>query len=129
MLYEEFLIGTGCKMNEHNYKVYKDLEVMYMNSDISKEQVYEYGKKLVNNDKSQAELEFENKIKADIKACKLEIKRINEDVKKYKEYLAEAKEAGSEFMEDTWKGLIKTSKDEVKYWRRQIKRLEFCLDI
>ena len=50
MLYSEFIEGTGCKDNHHNFKVFQDLEVMYMNSDISKEQVYEYGKKLVKND-------------------------------------------------------------------------------
>ena len=50
MLFSEFIEGTGCKDNMHNFKVYKDLEVMYMNSDISKEYIFEYGKKLVDND-------------------------------------------------------------------------------
>ena len=50
MLFSEFVENVGCKENAHNFKVYQDLEIMYMNSDISKEAVYEYGKKLVNND-------------------------------------------------------------------------------
>lgn len=50
MLYSEFVEGTGCKENMHNFKVYEDLEVMYDNSNLTKEQIYEYGKKLVDND-------------------------------------------------------------------------------
>lgn len=50
MLFSEFVENVGCKENAHNFKVYQNLEVMYMNSDISKEAVYEYGKKLVDND-------------------------------------------------------------------------------
>ena len=50
MLFSEFVEGTGCKENMYNFKVYSDLEVMYDNSDLTKEQIYEYGKKLVDND-------------------------------------------------------------------------------
>lgn len=50
MLFSEFIEGTGCKATRHNFKVYEDLEVMYNNSCITKEQIYEYGKKLVDND-------------------------------------------------------------------------------
>ena len=49
MLYSEFIEGTGCQDNRHNFKVFQDLEVMYMNSNLTKEQIYEYGKKLVDN--------------------------------------------------------------------------------
>lgn len=50
MLFSEFVENVGCKESAHNFKVYKDLEVMYNNSDLTKDQIYEYGKKLVNND-------------------------------------------------------------------------------
>ena len=49
MLFSEFIEGTGCKGTRHNFKVYQDLEVMYDNSNLTKEQIYEYGKKLVDN--------------------------------------------------------------------------------
>ena len=58
MLYGEFIEGTGCKDNEHNYKVYCDLEIMCMNSDMSKAEIYEYGKKLVDNSKSEKRAGF-----------------------------------------------------------------------
>ena len=45
MLFSEFVEGTGCKDNEKNYEVYKNLEIMYMNSNMSKAEIYEYGKK------------------------------------------------------------------------------------
>ena len=66
MLYSEFVAGTGCKDNEHNYKVYKDLEVMYMNSDMSKAEIYAYGAKLVDNSPSKAQAEAVAKISKQI---------------------------------------------------------------
>ena len=56
MLFSEFREGTGCKDNQHNHEVYKNLEIMYMNSDMTKEEIYEYGKKLVDNSKTVEEL-------------------------------------------------------------------------
>lgn len=53
MMYSEFIEGTGCRQNEHNYKVFQNLEAMYINTDMSKEEIYEYGKKLVDNSKPQ----------------------------------------------------------------------------
>ena len=29
MLYQEFIEGTGCRENDHNYQVYKELEIIY----------------------------------------------------------------------------------------------------
>lgn len=80
MMYSEFVEGTGCRDNEHNYKVFKDLEIMYVNSDMSKAQIYEYGKKLVDNSKSQKELELEANIKEQIEAAKRMIEIIKKDI-------------------------------------------------
>lgn len=87
MLYSEFIEGTGCKDNDYNYKVYKDLEVMYMNSDISKAQIYEYGKKLVDNSKSEAELKVEAEIKVEIEEHKDQIATLKEWIKQNEEML------------------------------------------
>ena len=84
MLYSEFIENTGCKASEYNYQVYKNLEVMYMNSDISKEVIYEYGKKLVDNSKSQAVIEFEESITKKIE----EKKKLIEDNKWSIEYFS-----------------------------------------
>jgi hypothetical protein len=83
MLYSEFIEGTGCKDSEHNYKVYKDLEIMYMNSDMTKAEIYEYGKKLVDNSKSEEQLKLEAEIKAEIKELKEQLKDATEKARRY----------------------------------------------
>lgn len=36
MMYSEFIEGTGCKDSKKNYQIYKELEIIYMNSDCTK---------------------------------------------------------------------------------------------
>lgn len=114
MLYNEFLEGTGCRDNDYNYKVYKDLEVMYSNSDITKQQIYEYGKKLVNNDKSKEQIAFENEIKAEIADYKQRIL----DYKRWVEYY---KEVGN-------KEMTKFNNKEIKRCRQKIAGLKWVLE-
>ena len=106
MLYSEFIEGTGCNDNEHNFKVYKDLEVLYMNSDISKQEVYEYGKKLVDNSKSPEIIALEKEIKEQIDHIKYEI----EDDQKWVNYYKEMKNI--------------TRSDDNKYYYREHCRME-----
>lgn len=118
MLYSEFIEGTGCKDNETNYRVYKDLEVMYMNSDMSKAEIYEYGKKLVDNSKSAAEIEAEEKLNEEIKERKEAIKerkesnvRYDREINSYRDWMAREQD------EDT----IEYCKSNIK-WMREMKR-------
>lgn len=127
MMYNEFVNGTGCKENDHNYKVYENLEILYMNSDMSKEEIYEYGKKLVDNSKSEAEIEAENKIK--------------EEIAYYKERLEFAKKWRNEYKEnyEFWKAendkelaksnynIFKQYRDECTQLRGIIKELKGLL--
>ena len=53
MRYSEFLKSTDCKDNKHNRNIFFKLVDLYMNSDITKEDVYEFGKKLVDNSESE----------------------------------------------------------------------------
>lgn len=53
MMYSEFAENVGCRDNEHNHEVFRNLEIMYMNSDVSKETIYEYGRKLVDNSQTE----------------------------------------------------------------------------
>jgi len=79
MLYGEFIEGTGCKDNDFNYKVYKNLEELYMaNDSITKEDVYKAGKKLVDNSKTQTEIEFEKQTQKEVN----ELREANESYKK-----------------------------------------------
>lgn len=127
MLYDEFIEGTGCKDNDHNYKVYKELELIYMNSDCSKAHIYEMGKKLVDNSKSEAELKVEAEVKAEIEVVKEEI----ESAKRWMEYYGSLKklykEDGDKYWEKENRRLERYYKDEVKRLRNRIAALKWIL--
>lgn len=128
MLYNEFVEGTGCRDNDHNYKVYKNLEVMYMNTDMSKAEIYEYGKKLVDNSKSEAELKLEAEIKAEIAEHKNEIERYKRYIDDYANILKWWKEQGDKEMVAMCKNTIKGYKLVIKKHRAQIAALKWVLE-
>lgn len=114
MLYHEFIEGTGCRDNKHNYRVYKDLEIMYMNSDMTKAEIYEYGKKLVDNSKSEAQLKVEAEVKDEIEEHKAQIAT-------YKGFIAD-----NERLMEYWKAIgdkemVAFYKNPIKYWKQEIK--------
>lgn len=121
MLYDEFIEGTGCAQNEHNYKVYKDLEILYMHSDLTKAEIYEYGKKLVDNSKSPKQIEFENNINAQIADLKEELKRYQADAKRYAEYSKDT------FGDTYWKNQAKWAREHAKETKRRIADLKWVL--
>ena len=125
MLYDEFLACTGCRDNSDNYKIYKDLEILYMNSDITKEQIYEYGKKLVNNALTDAQIAWN----ADIDA---RIAKLQEQVDYYvgeAEYYVKVIEMWRGHDEDCVKSgkyQLKRVKREARYYRNKIRDLKSC---
>lgn len=125
MLYNEFIEGTGCRDNEHNYKVYKDLEVMYMNSNMSKAAIYEYGKKLVDNSKSEKELEVERQVKAEISEYKEFIEWRKKDIERYQMYLNECINTIEE--EKHYKAVIKRYRENIRHYRGLIAALKWVL--
>lgn len=127
MLYNEFIEGTGCRDNDHNYKVYKDLEIMYMNSDMSKAKIYEYGKKLVDNSKSEAELKVEAEVKAQIEEHKDQIATLKGWIKQNEEMLSYWKERMDKEMIAFYRNPIKRWKEEIRYHRNQISALKWVL--
>ena len=127
MLYNEFVEGTRCKDNEYNYKVYKDLEIMYMNSDLSKAQIYEYGKKLVDNSKSEAELKVEAEIMNEIAGHKAEIETCKRWIADNERMVAYWKEQGDKEMVSFYRNPIKTWKQEIRNHRNQIAALKWVL--
>lgn len=120
MMYSEFVKGTGCKQNEHNYKVFENLNIMYSNSDMTKDEIYEYGKKLVDNSKTEAELEIENRIKNRIKELQESIKDHKEQVRRYAELY---NETGDKF----WKDEMKWHKDRIKSLLAKVRELKMFL--
>lgn len=125
MLYSEFIEGTGCRDNEHNMKVYKDLEIMYMNSDMSKAEIYEYGKKLVDNRESEESLRIKAQWKAEIAEYKEVIKGYKNDIEWRKEMLVN--ETEKEYR-DMWKHEIKWRNEEIRRARVRINELKWLLN-
>lgn len=125
MLYSEFIEGTRCKDNAHNYEVYKNLEAMYMNSDMTKEKVYEYGRQLVNNEKTAEELKIAAELKADIESYKVSIENYKKDIEWKKTCIA-MDPYDKNWVKDCKNG-IKYYKDQIKYCRSRIRELKWIL--
>lgn len=126
MLFSEFQSAIGCKDNEHNHKVYRDLEIMYMNSDLTKEQIYEYGRKLVDNSKTEQQIRIENQIKKEIESCKENIGYWKNDIERYEMYLTMAGNTIED--EKHYRRCIKNDKEEIKHLRNKIKALKWILN-
>lgn len=115
MLFSEFQENTGCKDNAYNHTLYKRLELIYMSDDsISKAEIYDMGKKLMDNSKTEEEIRLEKQIECEIACYKEDIKRYKTEINQYKELLAD----------ETDKWFIRNWKDSIKYRRNEIKRLQ-----
>lgn len=123
MLYSEFIEGTGCKQSDYNYKVYRDLEIMYMNSDLSKQEIYEYGKKLVDNSKSPEQIAYENNLKAQIADLKEQLKGFVAEANRYMEFHKE--QPGDTY----WKGQAVWQRQLARDTRRRINDLKWILQV
>ena len=115
MLFSEFMEGTQCRDNEYNHKVFRDLEVMYMNSNMTKADVYEYGKKLVDNSKTEAELKFEAEIK--------------EQIHRYKVLISQEKQEREYRRDIDDKYMIKYCTKNIQQYRAKIKELRWVLGL
>lgn len=124
MMYSEFVEGTGCKENQHNYEVFKKLEVMYMNTEMSKEEIYEYGKKLVDNSKSPEEIALENEIKNEIESLKHDLEWLRMQKVRYEEYVVTTSEA---YYKNLWKADLVNIKKEIKRANSKIRLLRTAL--
>lgn len=124
MMYSEFVEGTGCKDNEYNYNVFKNLEVMYMNTEMSKADIYEYGKKLVDNSKSPEEIAAENEIKDEIESLKHDLEWLRMQKVRYEEYVATTSEA---YYKNLWKADLANIKKEIKNANSKIRLLRTVL--
>ena len=131
MMYSEFAEHVGCRDNEYNHKVFEDLEILYMNSNLSKDEIYEYGRKLVDNSKTEEELAFERNINEQIAELKEQLKSIRADEKRYAEYYAEEKEAYglSSRTYNYWKEQVKWQKELARRTRRRIDDLKWVLGV
>lgn len=126
MLYSEFITGTGCKDNEHNYQVYRNLEIMYMNSEMTKAQIYEYGKKLIDNSKSEKQIQIENEIKSEIESLKSDAEYYQREYDRYSEYANT--EPRSSIYYEVYRADAKRYKDEIRKLKNKIAMLKTILE-
>ena len=126
MSYDEFLQGTGCRDNADNFKVYKDLEILYMNSELTKQEIYEYGKKLVNNGLTVKQIEWNAEIDRQIADLRTQADTLTADIARYKEnydyYIANYWKDIAE----SWKRDIKWAKADLRRVRAKIRDLKTC---
>lgn len=127
MMYSEFAEAVGCRDNDHNHKVFRDLEIMYMNSDMSKAEIYEYGKKLVDNSKSEKELALESEVKEEIEKIKTEIESAKGWVNYYKTQKEYNKSVQDKFWENENRRMERYYRDEIKKLRNRISALKWVL--
>ena len=127
MMYSEFVRETGCKDNEKNYQVYKELEIIYMNSDCTKKHIYDMGKKLVDNSKTEKELKFEAEMKAEVARYKEEIEEIKKEIEWKKQLLEWAKEDRNKEEIKFARRVIKSYQDDIKHCRNKIKEIKWVL--
>ena len=124
MLYDEFVKGTGCRENEHNYQVFKRLEIVYMNDDsMTKDEVYAWGKKLVNNDLSDEQKAWNEDINSRIARCNEAVATSKNDIARYQANM----EYFSGWEAPFWKKCIREEKENLKRIRRDIRELKSML--
>ena len=124
MLFSEFREGTGCKDNQHNHEVYKNLEIMYMNSDMTKEEIYEYGKKLVDNSKTVEELELEAQVNAEIANYKRQIEDIKFELERFTDYMNTETDV---VWKVQWRDRVRQLKKDLQKCRTEIRLLKWVI--
>lgn len=143
MLWTEFVENTGCKQTEYNYKVYKNLEELYMMNDLlSKSAIYETGKKLVDNSKTAEEEEIETNLKKEKESLQTDIEDYKKQIDYYKyliEYRKEETEMTGIYTDEEIKIMKKDIKDFtdtikryrnlIKRERNRIKNIEFIMNL
>ena len=131
MMYSEFVENTGCTANEFNHRLFLRLEIIYMNDDtITKEEIYEMGKKLMNNEKPPHIIALENELKAEIEERKERIKVLRNDIKSWQMMIKAEQENpiwhSKQFIQ-SWKSNIKHLREQIKIQKRRIEDAEWVL--
>lgn len=124
MLYSEFIKGTGCKSTPENLEIYFNLNTLYMNSNMTKEEIYEYGKKLVNNTKTPAEIELENRIYGDIKALQVENSEHRIRIAELQQYIKETNAT----LTPLWRDEIRERREQIKHNTNKIALLRGIIE-
>lgn len=125
MLYSEFLEGTKARDNEHNYRVYKSIEAIYMDSDtMTKQDVYKAAAHLIDNTPSAETLELIEMAKAEIETAQAEISHYMERIETMKAFIEIETDAAQRGL---WKDSIKEYRKQIQRKKEWIARHKFFL--
>ena len=130
MLYNEFLAGTGAKNTEYNYQVYKSLESLYMSNDsMTKADVYEAGKKLIDNAPTEAEKQAEamkEEARQYIAESEENISYYKSRISDYRYYLDNTTEAAEK---TRYRETIRNFKNQIKMERAWIAKQKLFIEL
>jgi len=119
MMYSEFVENTGCRDNDYNREVFRKLEIVYMNDEsMSKAEVYEWGKKLVNNDLTDEQKEWNQDRKTEIKFLTMSAEEWKERLVNYRDY---ARSSVTSEDRKYWNEEVKYCQDKIKIIRVEIR--------
>lgn len=120
MLYSEFIENVGCIDNVSNRELFNNLETMYMNCDIDKATVYEYGRKLADNTPAPEMVKLRQSLMDEIASYKEQIEKLKADIDVYER----AAEEDSDYY---WQMMIANRRADIRYCRNKIKELRWVL--
>lgn len=120
MMYDEFIKGTGCRDNDHNREVFNGLEKLYMSLNVTKEQIYEAGKKLVDNSKTEKELALEKEISDKKAALRFEITEHEVTALDYEKF---ALTSDADEAKRYWKSRAKDERERARQAKAELRTL------
>lgn len=93
MLYSEFVTGTGCRENEHNYSVYERVNRIYNSDDnMTHEEAYEIAKLWIDNSLSAEEEQKNRETEAQIVSLQDDNEQLTREIQEIQQEIRELRE-------------------------------------
>lgn len=128
MMFSEFQANTGCRDNEANHILFRRLELIYMQDEqITKEEIYDMGRKLMDNTPTQAEIELRERITAEIESRKMTIAAYRNEIKYHEDMRDLWKDSDKEYARIQSKD-IRNLKDLIRQERQIIAGLKWVIE-
>lgn len=128
MMYSEFIEGTKCKANAHNYEVFEAIEKLYnITEGMTKEDAYKMAKKFLDNSLTEEQKRHNEEVNAEIELNKSYIDSETRNIAYYRYEMEMAQidhrtEAVKEYRKS-----IKSSNEWIMSYKNKIETLKTCL--
>ena len=115
MLWSEFVDNTKCKVTEHNFEIYKALESLYMLvEDMPKSEIYQIGKRCVDNSLTVEEIKNLQKIKDNKTSLEMQLDMLHEDRDRLDECCAKLKGTTEYSLYEYYRKMAKSVRTRLK---------------